>query len=95
MNVETECGVIYIYVLPSYGSKLCVFSLLSRYIKLKMCKTVYRTWPPALWEEHRLRVFKNSVLRTIFEPKRNKLTEESSYITRSFMICTPPQTLFR
>jgi hypothetical protein len=88
------CVCIYIYVVPSFGAEPCVFSLQSKHVKLKVCKTIYRTWPPALWEEHRLRVFKNRVLRTIFEPKRNELTEESSYITRSFMICTAPQ-IFR
>jgi len=50
---------------------------------------------PALWEEHRLRVFENRVLRMIFEHKRNELTEELSYIMRSFMICTVPQILNR
>jgi len=65
-----------------------VFSLLSKHVKLKICRTGYRTWPPALWEEHRLRVFENRVLRMIFKHKRNELTEESSYIMRSFMICT-------
>jgi hypothetical protein len=29
-----------------------------------------------LREEHKLRVFKNSVLRIIFGPKRNEVTEE-------------------
>jgi hypothetical protein len=30
------------------------------------------TWPLTLWEERRLRVFKNRVLRKIFKPKREK-----------------------
>ena len=29
-----------------------------------------------LWEGHRLRVFENRVLRRIFVPKRDKVTEE-------------------
>jgi hypothetical protein len=34
------------------------------------------TWLLTLREEHRLRVFENRVLRRIFEPKRDKVTEE-------------------
>jgi hypothetical protein len=53
-------------------------SLLSKYIKIKIYKTIilpfvlYRceTWSLTLREEHRLRVFKNRMLRRIFGPKR-------------------------
>jgi hypothetical protein len=31
------------------------------------------TWSLTLWEDHRLRVFENSVLRRIFGPKRNEV----------------------
>jgi hypothetical protein len=34
------------------------------------------TWALTLSEEHRLRVFANRVLRRIFGPKRDELTEE-------------------
>jgi len=34
------------------------------------------TWSLTLREEHRLRVFENSVLRTIFGPKRDEVTRE-------------------
>jgi hypothetical protein len=34
------------------------------------------TWSLALREEHRLRVFENRVLRRIFGPKRDEVTEE-------------------
>jgi hypothetical protein len=34
------------------------------------------TWSPALREEHRLKVFENSVLRRVFGPKRDEVTEE-------------------
>jgi hypothetical protein len=34
------------------------------------------TWSFTLREEHRLRVFKNRVLRRIFEPKRDEVTGE-------------------
>jgi hypothetical protein len=34
------------------------------------------TWSLTLREEHRLRVFENRVLRRIFGPKRDEVTEE-------------------
>jgi hypothetical protein len=34
------------------------------------------TWSLTLREEHRLRVLENRVLRRIFGPKRNEVTEE-------------------
>jgi len=34
------------------------------------------TWSRTLTEEHRLRVFENSVLRKTFRPKRDEATEE-------------------
>jgi hypothetical protein len=34
------------------------------------------TWSLTLKEEHRLRVFENRVLRTIFGPKRDEVTGE-------------------
>jgi hypothetical protein len=37
---------------------------------------VCETWSLTLREEHRLRVFKNRVLRRIFEPKRDEVTGE-------------------
>ena len=56
-------------------------SLLSKNIKVKIYRTVilpfvlYRceTWPPTVSEEHRLRVFRNRVLRKIFGPMRDKV----------------------
>jgi hypothetical protein len=47
------------------------------------------TWSLTLREEHRLRVFENRVLRRIFGPNRDEVTENC--ITRSFVICTPHQ----
>jgi hypothetical protein len=35
----------------------------------------YETWPLTLREEHKLRVFENRVLRRIFGPKRDVVTE--------------------
>jgi hypothetical protein len=37
---------------------------------------VCETWSLTLWEEHRLRLFENRVLRRIFGPKRNEVTGE-------------------
>jgi hypothetical protein len=58
--------------------------LLSRNINVKIYKTINRplvlygceTWSVTLREEHRLRVFENSVLRRIFGPKRDEVTGE-------------------
>ena len=58
--------------------------LLSRNLKIKIFRTVilpvvlYRceTWLLTLREEHRLRVFKNRVLRRIFGPRRDDVTGE-------------------
>jgi hypothetical protein len=44
------------------------------------------------WEEHRLGVFENRVLRRIFGLKRDGLTGENC-IMKSFMICTLRQVL--
>jgi hypothetical protein len=68
---------IYIYicvcVLPSFSAEHFVFSLLSKHVKLKMCRTVHRTWTPTLRDEQRLRVFDNRVLRMIFGLERNEV----------------------
>jgi hypothetical protein len=58
--------------------------LLSRNVKVKIYKTIIlpfilhgcETWSLTLREEHRLRVFKNSVLRRIFGPKSEEVTGE-------------------
>jgi hypothetical protein len=52
------------------------------------------TWSLTLREEHRMRVFENRALRTIFWPKRDKLTGSGeNYIMRSLMICIPHKIL--
>jgi hypothetical protein len=56
--------------------------LLSRNVKVKIYKTkilpvvLYGcgTWSLTLWEEHRLTVFENKVLRRIFGPERDEVT---------------------
>jgi hypothetical protein len=49
-----------------------------------------KTWTLTLWEEHRLRVFENSVLRKIFGPQRDEVMGgwRKLHIMRSCMICT-------
>jgi hypothetical protein len=55
---------------------------LSKNVKAKICKTIIlpvvlygcKTWSPALWEEHKLRVFENNVLRRVFGLKKDGVT---------------------
>jgi F0F1-type ATP synthase delta subunit len=57
-------------------------SLLSKNIKIKIYRTIilsvvlnwYKNWLLTLKEEHRLKMFKNRVVRRIFEPKRDEVT---------------------
>ncbi|KAJ4448776.1 hypothetical protein ANN_00167 [Periplaneta americana] len=64
--------------------KLLSSSLLSKNLKVRIYKTVLlpvvlygcETWTLTLREEHRLRVFKNKVLRKIFGAKRDEVTGE-------------------
>ena len=59
-------------------------SLLSKTLKIKIYRTIIlpvvlygcETWSLTLWEERRLRVFENKVLRRIFRPKRDEVTRE-------------------
>ena len=58
--------------------------LVSRNIKIKIYRAVIlpvvlygcETWSLTLWEELRLRMFENRVLRRIFGPKRDEVTGE-------------------
>jgi hypothetical protein len=58
--------------------------LLSRNVKVKICKTIilavvlygFETWFLTLREEHRLRVFENRVLRRIFGRVRDLVMQE-------------------
>jgi hypothetical protein len=55
--------------------------LLSKKVKIRIYKTIIlpaflyesETWSLTLREEHRLRVFENSVLRRTFKPKRDEV----------------------
>jgi hypothetical protein len=71
--------------------------LLCRNVKVKIYKTkilpvvLYgcETWSLILRKEHRLRVFENRVLRRIFGPKWDEITEEWRKLHNgSFIICT-------
>jgi hypothetical protein len=58
--------------------------VLSRNLKVKICKTIIlpfvlygcETWSVTLREEHRLRMFENSVMRRMFGPKRDEVMGE-------------------
>ena len=78
--------------------------LLSRNLKIKIYRNIIlpvvlygcETWSLTLREEHRLRVFEHMVLRRIFGPKRDEVTEICrNYTMRSTMIYTPYQILYR
>jgi hypothetical protein len=58
--------------------------MLSKKLKIRIYKTIMlpvvlygcETWSLTLWEEHRLRVFENRVLRRISGPKKEEVMEE-------------------
>ena len=76
INVGNECY----YSLENILS----FCLLSKKLKVNTYKTIIllvvlygcETWSLTLREEHRLRVFKNKILRKIFRAKRDEITGE-------------------
>jgi hypothetical protein len=53
------------------------------------------TWSLTLWEEHRLRVFENRVLREIFGPKRDEVMEEWRKLHNELNNFTHPQISLR
>jgi hypothetical protein len=76
--------------------------MLSRNVKVKIYKTIIlpdvlywcETWSLTLREEHRLKVFENSVLRRIFGSKRDEVTRQWMKLhSGSFIICTHNQIL--
>ena len=71
--------------MPSFGAESFLSSrLLSKNIKIKIYRTIIlpvalygcETWSLTLQEESKLRVFENMVLRRIFGPRRDEVTEE-------------------
>ena len=60
------------------------------HINLVLCRC--HTWSLTLKEEHRLRVFMNTVSEKVFGPKREEVQEAAkTCITISFTICSPLQ----
>ena len=59
-------------------------SLLPKNLKIQIYRNIIlpvvlygcATWSLTLWEEHRLKVYENKVLRRIFGPKRDGVTRE-------------------
>ena len=69
----------------SFGAESFVFQVaiqkfkdedIYRTIILPVVLYVCETWSLTLWEERKLRVFENVVLRTIFGPRRDEVTGE-------------------
>jgi hypothetical protein len=65
------------------GQNLLSFSLLSKNLKIKLCRTTIlpflhgcETWSLTLREERRLRVFKNKKKKKIFGPKSDEVERE-------------------
>jgi len=69
--------------LLSFSADVLSSSLLYKHIKIKIHKYIFpavlygcETWSLTLWEERRLRMFENRVLRRIFGPKRDEVIRE-------------------
>ena len=68
----------------SWVQNLLLSRLLSKNLKFKIFRTIilpvvlfgYVTWSLTLREERKLRVFENMVLRRIFGPRRDEVTDE-------------------
>jgi uncharacterized membrane protein len=59
-------------------------------INVKRCET----WSQTLWEEHRLRVFENRLLRKIFGPKRDEVTGRWRNLhNEELHICSSPSVV--
>ena len=57
------------------GKNKCTYSSASRYTFMMWIVATF-TWSLTLWEERKLRVFENTVLRRIFGPRRDEVTGE-------------------
>jgi len=77
--------------------------LLSKNLNIKVSRTIIlpvvlygcETWSLTLWEEHRLRVFENRVLKRIFGPKRDEVTGEWRKLhNEELNDCIPHPVLF-
>jgi len=70
--------------LLSFSAEFLSSRLLSKNLKIKIYRTIIlpvvlygcETWPLTLWEERKLMVFENMVLRRIFGPSRDEVMGE-------------------
>jgi len=71
---------MYIYVCVCLCVYVCTYVNVSMYVFIYVCKFVCfdgrKMWSLALWEERRLTMFENRVLRRIFGPKSDEVTGE-------------------
>jgi len=90
--------------LLSFVQSILSSSLLSKNVKIKVCRRVilfvilygHVSWFLTLLEERRLRVFENRALKRIFGSKWDDMTREWRGLhTEEFMICITHQILFR
>jgi hypothetical protein len=72
-----------IFCLPIKKPKIKIYKTVILPVVLYGCKT----WPLTLWEEHRLRVFENRMLKKIFGPKRRKTDCGENCIMMNFITC--------
>jgi hypothetical protein len=63
---------IYIYIAQHFSNLVKIYRTVILPVVLYGCET----WSLTLWEERKLRVFENMVLRRIFGPRRDKVTGE-------------------
>jgi hypothetical protein len=78
-------------------------SLLSKSVKIKICRTIIlsrvlygcETWSLTLRKECRLRVFENRALRRIFGPKRDEVTGEWRILHNDelYSLCSSPNII--
>jgi hypothetical protein len=80
-----------------------IFQYTAKNVKIKIYRAIvllavsygFEILSLTLKKEHKLRVLDNRVLREIFGPKRDEVTEGGEgYTTRNFMICTAHQISF-
>jgi DNA-binding transcriptional ArsR family regulator len=90
--------------LLSFGAESIVFSLLSKNIKITICRNTvvlvalygYEIWSLTLREERRLRMYENKVLMIIFGPKRDEVAGEWRKLDNEELndFCSSPNTIW-
>ena len=89
-HVEIKCRLQSGNTCCYWVQNLSSSSLLSKNIKVNIYGTIILpfvlygcdTWSPTVSEEHRLRVFGNSVLRKVFGPMREEVAGEGEKMTK-------------